>query len=151
MTFRMNDLAEWSRWVPFVRAVDLAPRSPGVYLVRKGRSGPIIYVGMAGERLRHGHGLHGRLNAYASGQGLVSGLGEATLDRALADPGWLRERLAEVKRGQPQTAKAWSRLALERVDLYMRWAETDSREKARRLEAACLARLSKIDLWNRLR
>lgn len=109
----------------------------------------MVYVGMAGER--HGHGLQGRLNAYATGRGLVSGLGLATLDRALADPDWLRERLAEVRRGQPRTAKAWSRLALDRADLYVRWAETESREDAGRLEAACLIRLKRADLWNRLR
>lgn len=70
MTVRMNDLAPWSRWFPFERARTLAPWPPDVYVARRGHAGPILYVGMAGLR-----GLHGRLNAYATGR--VSGLAHA--------------------------------------------------------------------------
>jgi hypothetical protein len=38
---------------------------------------------MAGER--RGQGIRGRLNVYGSGKALASGLGEAVMDRALAD------------------------------------------------------------------
>lgn len=84
----------------------MAPLVPGVYMAREGTAGPIVYVGMAGERAgRTGtgtpKGLRGRLGVYASGKGLASGLGEAVMDRALADPGWLRERLTEVESGEP--------------------------------------------------
>ena len=80
----LDELANWSPWVPFAEALDVAPREPGVYVVREGRAGPIVYVGMAGER--RGSGLRGRLRVYASGKALTSGLGEAVADRAFADP-----------------------------------------------------------------
>ena len=58
-----------------------------MYLAREGLDGPIVYVGMAGER--RGKGIRGRLNVYGSGKALVSGLGEAVMDRALADVDWV--------------------------------------------------------------
>lgn len=76
-----------------VRFVHGASRRPG---------GDIIYVGMAGER--RGQGVRGRLAIYGTGKGLASGLGEAVLDRALADPDWLQQRLDEVHAGQPRRA-----------------------------------------------
>jgi len=76
-----------------------------VYLAREGLYGPIVYVGMAGER--RGQGIRGRLNVYGRGKALVSGLGEAVMDRALANVHWLRERLADVEHGRPARAKAW--------------------------------------------
>lgn len=79
----LEDVADWSPWLSLDEAVKVAPRLPGVYLARQGEMGPIVYAGMAGER--SGQGIRGRLRAYASGKGLVSGLGEAVLDRALAD------------------------------------------------------------------
>lgn len=95
-------MADWSEWVPFGEALASAPLVPGVDMAREGTTGPIVYVGMAGERAgRTGtgtpKGLRGRLGVYVSGKGLASGLGEAVMDRALADPGWLRERLAEAE------------------------------------------------------
>src|SRR5215213_7907958 len=48
----------------------------------EGLYGPIVYVGMAGER--RGQGIRGRLNVYGRGKALVSSLGEAVMDRALA-------------------------------------------------------------------
>lgn len=74
----------WSRWIPISEAVQSAPTVPGVYMARLGPAGSVVYVGMAGER--RGKGLRGRLGAYVRGKGLVSGLGEAVMDRALADP-----------------------------------------------------------------
>src|SRR4051812_15685578 len=93
---RIEELADWSPWVAFGDALDLAPRLPGVYLAREGTVGPIVYVGMAGERAGSGkpQGIRGRLRVYASGKALTSGLGEAVADRAFADPAWVRERLA---------------------------------------------------------
>jgi hypothetical protein len=59
---------------------------PGVYMARE-PGGSIVYVGRAAERAGGGKpkGLRGRLSVYVSGKGLASGLGEAVLDRALAD------------------------------------------------------------------
>lgn len=147
MIVTFEDLAVWSDWIPFAEVLRSVPRSPGVYQAREGKSGPLVYVGMAGER--HGHGLWGRFSAYASGRGMVRGLGEAVLDRALADPEWLRQRLAEVEDGQGRPAKVWSCLAFERAGLHVRWATTGTREAAIELERACQERLGAASLWNR--
>ena len=99
-----EEIARWSPWVSFVDAVAHAPLSPDVYVARVDATGPVLYVGMAGAR--HGRGLRGRLRVYASGKAAVSGLGEAALNRALADPAWLQDRLAELEAGQPRTASS---------------------------------------------
>lgn len=86
-------ICNWSPWVAFNRATETAPRSPGVYMAREGSSGPVIYIGMAGERRGsrdRPQGIRGRLSIYARGKALASGLGEAVLDRALSDVAWLR-------------------------------------------------------------
>lgn len=115
----------------------------------RGPDGPIVYVGMAGER--RGRGIRGRMDVYSSGKGLVSGLGEAAMDRALADPAWLRECLHEVEQGHPMRAKAWGQAALTRADLHIRWAATGDRSSALALERAVLRTLADIELWNRAR
>jgi hypothetical protein len=104
----------WSEWVPFATALAVAPRQPGVYMAREGSSGGAVYIGMAGER--RGQGIRGRLAIYASGKGLASGLGEAVLDRALADPEWLRSRLNELETSGPRRAKHWGIEAFARGD-----------------------------------
>ncbi len=90
----LAQLADWSGWTPFVAAVGIAPREPGVYLARQGNE--VLYVAMAGLRDRGGKaapkGLRGRLAFYGSGKALASGLGEAVFARAIADPEWLRVR-----------------------------------------------------------
>jgi hypothetical protein len=139
-------MADWSDWVPLGSAD--APRLPGVYLARHGAAGPVVYVGMAGER--SGHGLRGRLGRYASGKALASGLGEAVFDRALADVGWLRDRLAEVEAGRPMRATEWGKAALVWADLHVCWAVTESREAAKALEGRVLA-LRSVTWWNRSR
>ncbi|MGI5397201.1 hypothetical protein [Streptomyces sp. CA-251251] len=138
-------LAAWSEWVPLVGAE--VRWWPGVYLARRGQNGPIVYVGMSGER--QGEGLRGRIRRYTSGKALASGLGEAVLDRALADLDWLRERLAEVESGQPMRATGWG-TALTCADLYVCWAVTADGETARVLEERVLA-LESVDRWNRAR
>ena len=146
-------LAGWSPWVPFAEALWKAPRLPGVYLAREGRGGPIVYVGMAGERAgtsgRSPKGLRGRLGVYASGKALTSGLGEAVADRAFADAAWLQERLAEAERGEPRRAKEWGKAAFERADLHVRWAVTADKAAALDLEARCGRLLAHLGLWNR--
>jgi hypothetical protein len=142
--------------VPFGEALASAPLVPGVYMAREGTTGPIVYVGMAGERAgRTGagapKGLRGRLGVYVSGKGLASGLGEAVMDRALADPVWLRVRLAEAEAGEPLRAKAWGRAAFERAQLHLRWTTTADRASAVVLERDVLAVLRDADLWNRRR
>lgn len=145
----VDALATWSSWVPLGDAQTQAPRDPGVYMGRQGPSGPVVYVGMAGER--RGQGIRGRLGVYTRGKGLVSGLGEAAMDRALADPEWLRVRLAEVDAGDPMRATRWGQEAVHRADLHVRWATTTDRAAARVLERAVLTELKDVDLWNRLK
>jgi hypothetical protein len=143
----VDELAKWSPWMPFPEARAAAPRRPGVYLARGGLYGSIVYVGMAGER--RGQGIRGRLNVYGSGKALVSGLGEAVMDRALADVHWLRERLADVEHGRPARAKAWGQAAFARANLHACWAITEDRRSAAELERAVLLALHGGDLWNR--
>lgn len=141
-------MAPWSAWVTFgPDAVANAPREPGVYMLRENSSGQVVYVGMAGER--RGQGLRGRLRVYLSGKGMVSGLGEAAMDRALADEGWVQARLDEVKRGEPRRAKEWARLAVTRADLSVRWVTADSPATALQLETQVVAVLDSGPLWNR--
>lgn len=142
-------LAAWSAWVPLSEAVAAAPLLPGVYMAREGVGSAVVYVGMAGER--RGRGIRGRLTVYSRGKAVVSGLGEAAMDRALADPEWLRARLADVEAGQPERAAAWGRLALKRANLHLRWATVPDRAGALALESAVLAELSSAVLWNRRR
>ena len=118
-----------------------------MYLAREGLDGPIVYVGMAGER--RGQGIRGRLNVYGSGKAVVSGLGEAVMDRALADVHWLRERLAEVELGRPLRATAWGQAAFARAKLHVCWAITGDRNSALELEQAVLLAFDSAALWNR--
>lgn len=149
-------LGTWTPWVAFGDALSTAPAEPGVYLAREGTTKQIVYVGMAGERRGLSNtgkpkGLRGRLSVYARGKALASGLGEAVLDRALADSGWLRERLNEVDAGQAHRAQTWGRLAFDRARLEIQWCTTPDRASARALELAVLAALADTDLWNRAR
>ena len=146
---QLEQLAEWSLWLPFAEALAHAPPQPGVYMAREGTSGAVVYIGMAGER--RGRGLRGRLGVYSSGKALASGLGEAVFDRSLADADWLGERLREVEAGRPARAKEWGRLAFERADLQVRWTTTADQSEAVLLERAALDLLSGSALWNRLR
>jgi hypothetical protein len=104
-----DSLANWSLWFPFVEAVAVAPRLPGVYMAKD--SAQVVYVGMAAER--RGQGIRGRLTVYRRGRAAVSGLGEAAMDRALRDPDWLRARLEAVEKGADWRTRDWAAAALE--------------------------------------
>jgi hypothetical protein len=145
----IGDLAMWSAWLPFGEAATKAPRLPGVYLARQGMTGGLVYVGMAGER--RGQGVRGRLTVYRRGKGAVSGLGEAALDRALADTEFVQRRLNELRAGESQRASAWAQKALAWADLHIRWAVTIDRPAAAALERAVLDALHAAPLWNRAR
>ena len=144
---RVANLANWSVWMPFAQAVVEAPRTPGVYLARQGNDGALVYVGKSGER--RGMGIRGRLIIYSQGQAAVSGLGEAALDRALADRAWLLSRLAEVDAGRPRRATSWAREAIRWTDLYLCWHGTETEAAATRLEREVLSHLRDHPLWNR--
>lgn len=137
---------DWSEWVPFEDAASTAPLTPGVYVARDASTHQVVYVGMAGER--RGEGVRGRLRIYASGRAAVSGLGEAAMDRALADADWLRDRLAELEAGGVLRTKEWAQLALKRATLEVCWRGTASAADARHLEAQVIRSWSG-SLWNR--
>ncbi|MFD9597166.1 hypothetical protein ACFWA9_31045 [Kitasatospora sp. NPDC059973] len=143
-------MAEWSAWVSLEKARLAVPRLPGVYIARSKLEGHVVYVGCAKERAGNGarpaRGMQGRIAKYTSG--LASGLGEAALDRALADPQWLRERLAEVETGQPMRAARWAKAALARAELELCWAVTVTGNEAKALEDQVIAAL-RPTLWNR--
>ncbi|HET8962229.1 hypothetical protein [Nocardioides sp.] len=109
----------------------------------------VVYVGMAAER--RGQGIRGRLTVYNRGRAAVSGLGEAAMDRALADPGWLRARLTQVETGTVWRTRDWAKAALDRAQLQVRWATTEKGPQARLLERAVLDALASVELWNRAR
>lgn len=137
----------WSDWTPLAVAAASASTSPGVYAARA--DGVLVYIGMAGER--RGQGVRGRLRVYARGAGAVSGLGEAALDRALADRDWLSDRLREVEDGQPRRAKRWAAEALKRIPIDVCWAQTPGTTEALALERRILEELEDAELWNRQR
>ena len=139
-------LADWSTWVPLLGAE--APREAGVYLIRQRETGLMVYVGMAGPR--QGDGLRGRLRRYTSGKALASGLGEAVFDRALADAGWVRARLAEIEADQPLRATGWGKAALMWADLEVCWAVVATAAAAVTLEKRILG-TEGVEWWNRSR
>jgi hypothetical protein len=121
-------------------------------MARTGRHGPVIYVGMAGERSGRGtktpQGLKGRLSAYLTGQGLGGGLLGRSFDRALRDPVWLRQRIAELETDKQTKAKDWGIAALVPHNLHVRWRVCDDAAHARALERKCLHLLKDAGLWN---
>ncbi|MDQ0305561.1 hypothetical protein J2S46_000117 [Kitasatospora herbaricolor] len=96
----------------------------------------MVYVGMGGER--KGQGLRGRLHKYAGG--LASGLAEAALDQALADPTWLQDRLSEAQAGQTARIREWGRAALDRARIELCWITTATTQDARATDLPCTAR-----------
>lgn len=148
----ISHLASWSPWLPFAAAVTAAPREPGVYLASL--DGAVVYVGRAGLRDRGGKttpkGIQGRLARYATGRAIASGLGEAVMDRALGDPAWVRDRLAEVEAGRPKRAYQWGQDAFTRAGLTVCWATTPDAPSAHLLERQVIAALTATGgLWNR--
>jgi len=135
----------WSAWVRFEDAARGATTEPGVYIARSGND--IVYVGMAGPR--RGAGVRGRLQIYARGRGAVSGLGEAALDRALADPTWLAVRLEQLKADGPSRTKRWAADAVAHADLYVCWTTAPDRHTALAWETEALMELEDVALWNR--
>ena len=145
----LTSLTDWSPWLPFDEAAVSAPRLPGVYLARQGQGDALVYVGMAGER--RGQGIRGRLMVYRRGKAAVSGLGEAVLDRALADAAFVQQHLEGLLASQPKRAALWAQDALRWAELHIRWAVTADRPAAVALERAVLDASAASPLWNRAR
>jgi hypothetical protein len=152
----LQELGDWSDWAAWPEARDASPRLPGVYLVLVARE--VVYVGMAGERSgldgqRAAQGLWGRLGRYTSGKAATSGFGEAVLDRALADPDFVRTRLGYLIDTGPQRTVEWARAAIAWVQPHIKWTITASRSDAlaleHRVEGALLE--AGVQLWNQRR
>jgi hypothetical protein len=118
-------------------------------MARQGTDGGLVYVGMAGER--RGQGIRGRLTVYRRGKGAVSGLGEAVLDRALADVDFVQGQLNDLLVGQAKRAAVWAQDAFTWADLHIRWAVTPDKSAAAALERAILQAAQAMPLWNRAR
>lgn len=144
-TFSPVPDVDWSDWRPLFEAVETAPRLPGVYMVRRVGTIDVAYIGSAGER--RGSGLRGRLRVYTSGKAAVSGQGEAVLDRALAQPDFIRGCPERAEAGTPLRVKELSRLAMERAEFEVRWTTVASKAEAEALEHQLIA--AARDLWNR--
>lgn len=69
------------------------------------------------------------------------------VDRAVADAGWLRARLAEVEAGHPRRVKEWARLAMEWADLEVCWTVAVDKASAEALERQLI--IGHHGLWNR--
>lgn len=145
--FAVDGLVAWSSWEPFETAALTAPLTPGVYQMRT-RDGAIVYVGMAGER--RGQGLRGRLSIYRRGKGAVSGFGEAALDRALADAGFIESHVDAVREGRPARASVWAQDAIRWLDVEIRWATCATQAEALELEDAAVGILTPYGIWNRV-
>lgn len=112
------------------------------------RDGAIVYVGMAGER--RGQGLRGRLSIYRRGKGAVSGFGEAALDRALADAGFIEMHLAAVLQGRSARTSEWAQDAIRWFDIETRWATCATKADALTLEGLVVEILMPHGIWNRV-
>lgn len=145
----LETLSDWSEWVDFETAVATAPTQPGVYMAALPGSAVTIYVGMAGER--RGRGIRGRLHAYSTGRGVVSGFGEAAMDRALQDTDWIEKQLRELEEGGQSRTRDWALAAITRLRPLIRWTVTADTASARALERAVLTELADEDLWNKAR
>ena len=88
---------------------------------------------------------------YRRGKAAVSGLGEAVLDRALADAAFVQQHLEGLLAGQPKRAALWAQDALRWAELHIRWAVTADRPAAVALERAVLDASAASPLWNRAR
>jgi hypothetical protein len=139
---------QWSPWLPFEEAARAAPLEPGVYVARERLTRQIVYLGMAGER--RGRGVRSRLCVYLTGKAAVSGLGEAVLDRALADQTWLSQMIERTRVEGPLRTKQWAQAALTRADLELRWFVTRDKASALVVEQRLIA-VSESELWNRRR
>lgn len=145
----LAELAEWTPWASLADALAEVPRSPGVYLLLEPGPRVVRHVGRAGERAGGGspQGLHGRLRAYLTGSGPVSGFVEVALDRALADPAWVRARLVDPPRARP--TRSWAAAAVHRLGLEVSWTTCADADDARWLESRVVELLRPHGLWGR--
>jgi hypothetical protein len=143
----LADLAEWSAWAPLASVLPEAPRAPGVFLLLERGPQAIRHVAHAGERSGGGspQGLYGGLRALVAGHGAITGFAEAALDRALADPDWVR---AQLDAG-PARARRWAAAAVRRLEPDVAWSVCADADEARWLAGQVAERLRPHGLWAR--
>jgi hypothetical protein len=73
------------------------------------------------------------------------------LDRALADPEWVAERLGRLRQYGPTRAKEWAAAAFDRESLEVAWTAVTDAKSALELERQVLIELADADLWTRAR
>lgn len=81
----------------------------------------------------------------------VAGLGEAVVDRALADSGWITARLHDLRANGPTRPTEWAAAAFDREPLDVAWSATADGKAAEQLEHQILVELTDAALWNRAR
>jgi hypothetical protein len=141
----LRELAEWSVWTPLAEALPEAPRSAGVFLLLEPSARVVRHVGRAGERSGGGspQGLYGGIRALVTGHAPLTGFAEAALDRALADPDFVRERVA----GPPQPVRRWAAAAVRRLELDVSWTTCPDSDEARWLAGRVAELLRPHGLW----
>lgn len=143
----LAELAQWSPWAPLAEALPEAPRAPGVFLLLEPGPRVVRHAAHAGERAGGGHpqGLYGGLRATLTGRAAISGFAEAALDRALADPDWVRARLE----AGPARSRAWAAAAVRRLELDVAWTTCADGDEARWLAGRVAGLLRPHGLWAR--
>lgn len=79
----------------------------------------------------------------------MSGLGEAVLDRALADPEWLTASSSSSVHKVPHGRRSGLASAFDREQLDVTWSPTATAKAAEELERQILIELGDAVLWNR--
>ena len=74
-----------------------------------------------------------------------------SLDRALADPASLAQRLTTLLTEGPSRSKEWAVAALRRAQLELCWVAAPDGPTAREWETVAMQELEDIALWNRAR
>lgn len=133
---------DWTAWAPIDEAVQLAPRTAGVYDARLRHAGAPIYVGSAGDRR---NGVSARLRAYAVGKTPDSGLAGKAANRALADPAFCRRLVHAAETGSPWTVSQVAVRALDHLSVEVRSAATRDYVVA---EAELIQSRPAEELWN---
>jgi hypothetical protein len=85
---------------------------------------------------------------WRSSTSAISGLGDAALDRALAEQSWLQDMVERTRVDGPLRATEWAKAALARADLELRWTITSDRSSAVIAERRLIAE-AEHRLWNR--
>lgn len=93
-------------------------------------------------------GLARTNSVYWSGKGAASGSGEAALDRALADPDWVKQQLKRLRTPGPSRRRSEFATPCSRLNLEASWAVCADKTDALYLESRAEVLLRPNGLWN---